>query len=523
MHYLVDNNALYVLAAPDDSSYSRVDMLDTPFYRDKEEYNEKIKDHREFKILQLLVDYGANIEAVAYGKVNILHLCINANNFNMLQILLEHPAYKAVSIKLLASYDCFGNLPLHYTIKKDLTNASKYLIDKLPQTVEYKDIYGSTALMVATLNGNTHLVDYLCNMGAKVNEQNDIGQTSLHIAVVNENLPIITKLLGHGANPFFSDQESYTPFYIAISQKNQQITKVLADHILTYSSVEEQDINSLLTLAEQNSASAIFSIIANCKAQLIDKGTLKTLSADSKNSDNDAQDLADAKKVMEVTSAVITETEEDSSPDSEISPIDFGPDYLKKIHTYYQEQKKNYKCNIKAPGNHTHWYIAKQQKITDEHQDLIQISDSLYVLIDDTIIGDKVTCSIITNAAKKGLTSYGPGIKKLNNKLYEIKIYEDIRLYTCSEYVDYTGKFKLLYFCHKTDHKGIKRLVNESHGIEVIKYFPGDGLSDSSGTVIDGAFSEHESQQLLEFTKQDSIVDQPYHIDVTGDCAVSCS
>jgi ankyrin repeat protein len=59
--------------------------------------------------------------------------------------------------------------------------------------------------MAAARLGLTQIVDWLLEMGAKVNGENKMGETALITAVVQRQKPVVRMLLEAGANPDKTD------------------------------------------------------------------------------------------------------------------------------------------------------------------------------------------------------------------------------------------------------------------------------------------------------------------------------
>lgn len=76
---------------------------------------------------------------------------------------------------------------------------------------------GNTALLLAAESGCEPTVQYLLDMGADVNAQNDFDQAPLHAAACYGHEGVMRLLIDYGANPDLEDENGDTPYIAAIS------------------------------------------------------------------------------------------------------------------------------------------------------------------------------------------------------------------------------------------------------------------------------------------------------------------
>ena len=89
---------------------------------------------------------------------------------------------------------------LHHAIKRDdVAVVREYL--RAGGSVEAKDRYGWTPLMMAAKHGNTPIVRLLVDAGANVNESSSTGYTPLAAAAIAGSAETVAYLLDRGANP----------------------------------------------------------------------------------------------------------------------------------------------------------------------------------------------------------------------------------------------------------------------------------------------------------------------------------
>ncbi|MDW5289475.1 ankyrin repeat domain-containing protein [Formosa sp. PL04] len=103
------------------------------------------------------------------------------------------------------------------------------LIDK-GIAVNHKDKSGNTALIQATIKGNSWTIDALLKGGADTEIQDNSGKTALHIATEKEREYVITELLKYGANPEIKDDQGLTARDIAKASSNEGITELFTNY-----------------------------------------------------------------------------------------------------------------------------------------------------------------------------------------------------------------------------------------------------------------------------------------------------
>ena len=177
--------------------------------------------HHSNRVLQLLVDSDADIDAQAYHVKSALEFAIEGDNADGLRILIAGGA----SIKgLLHTCACLGRTHLIEILLNHGAN------------LEEKDHQGSTALNTACHRGFFHLASFLIERGATLDVADEMDQTPLLGACDGSHLTIVTALLAAGASPdpFLPAERSMTnnfggisPLYIAFRQEDTEIFSLL--------------------------------------------------------------------------------------------------------------------------------------------------------------------------------------------------------------------------------------------------------------------------------------------------------
>lgn len=98
----------------------------------------------------------------------------------------------------------------------DVTILRQLLSKDSTLDVNYRVPGGDTALLLAVKSGHEPAVQYLLDIGADANAQNDSNQTPLHAAAYNLREGLVNLLIDRGANPNLLDKDGNTPYIAAI-------------------------------------------------------------------------------------------------------------------------------------------------------------------------------------------------------------------------------------------------------------------------------------------------------------------
>lgn len=154
------------------------------------------------KMMQLLKQYGAKIEAITNTGKNVLHIAAENNQPSMIIY-------------------CVMNEPL------DIFSV---------------DENGSTPLHLACYSGSFECVNYLLSLNSDINAIDKEKYTPLHLAVIKEREKIVKLLLKKGADKNMKSNKNELPIDIAKNKNYLNIVKILSD----------KEINPLFTLEFPN-------------------------------------------------------------------------------------------------------------------------------------------------------------------------------------------------------------------------------------------------------------------------------
>ncbi|XP_063924346.1 uncharacterized protein LOC135138325 [Zophobas morio] len=128
---------------------------------------------------------------------------------------------------------------------------------------------GLTALMVASANGHTAIVEHLLQLGSKVNCADQNGQTPLYAACSNGHEEIVECLMKSGAEINRANYHGLTPLYVAAKNDHQKVVVCLLKHGAKINCSDQYD-RTPLYLASFNGHEKVVECLAECGAKIND-------------------------------------------------------------------------------------------------------------------------------------------------------------------------------------------------------------------------------------------------------------
>jgi ankyrin repeat protein len=170
------------------------------------------------EIVRLLLEKGADIEAVDRRQTRALHYAAENGDEDIVKILLE----KHADIK---AKDDQGRTALFWARKPDVVRVLiNYGADVNEQTYQKW-----TRLILAAHNGEEEIARCLLNAGARTETKDAYGMTPLLRAVGSGHSSIVRLLLEKGADTNARDESGTTALALAIELENDEIKNLLID------------------------------------------------------------------------------------------------------------------------------------------------------------------------------------------------------------------------------------------------------------------------------------------------------
>lgn len=177
-------------------------------------------------IVELLLSYGASIDAKDNRDNTPLHEATFWGHYNIAQILVSHNAS-------IGAQDDYGRTPLHYVImyydryKSNDARTCIKLFSQSKHDINLKDWSGLTPLNMASMQGNFKAIEVLLSHGASIDEPDRVGNTALHYASHRGDLESVKLLLNQGANFTIKNNKCETALDIA---NNEEIRTYIEEY-----------------------------------------------------------------------------------------------------------------------------------------------------------------------------------------------------------------------------------------------------------------------------------------------------
>ncbi|KAL8834144.1 MAG: hypothetical protein Q9170_003891 [Blastenia crenularia] len=155
------------------------------------------------RLVQRLLEAGAEVKT-ADGSLDALIIdLVRHKQFTILQLLLDQGA----TLKEQA-------LLLHEAAAQGKNEVIEFLLrNHMP--IDAKDSRTMTPLMLAAERDQQASVRLLLKNGASVDAQSHMGNTALHAAIFSDSAEIVSLLLEHGADPMLATKDGFSAFGIA--------------------------------------------------------------------------------------------------------------------------------------------------------------------------------------------------------------------------------------------------------------------------------------------------------------------
>jgi ankyrin repeat protein len=146
----------------------------------------------------ILLQYGANPNIVATDILDI------ANTLDVMDDDLDN----------IMELDYVGKSPLHIAIEQDNLEMVELLLEYNANTEIPTSNREYPVHLASQLVNNENIMELLIDYGVNVNHQDDFGRTALHYAIMNGNITMMEMLIEAGADPNIRDENGRTPLHL---------------------------------------------------------------------------------------------------------------------------------------------------------------------------------------------------------------------------------------------------------------------------------------------------------------------
>ncbi|GJQ81967.1 hypothetical protein Trydic_g4700 [Trypoxylus dichotomus] len=173
-------------------------------------------------VVQMLLDYKADINLKDNDDKTPLGTAINTENLQVIELLLRNGART----------DCMdlnGRTPLIYAVRMGKKRVVQVLLDH-GADANLEGISGTTALSTAIIMNLADIIPILLNNQSDINCINEYGGSPLMITVEMGNTQIAKMLLERDADVNFKSKYGITALYVAAFKENLAMVELLLSH-----------------------------------------------------------------------------------------------------------------------------------------------------------------------------------------------------------------------------------------------------------------------------------------------------
>ncbi|XP_034475641.1 rabankyrin-5 [Drosophila innubila] len=193
------------------------------------------------KVVQALIDHGANVNALDVDNKSPAHIAIENQHEDIINILLCHPS---IDLKVR---DKSGLTPFATALAIRNHKAAQRILERLPNAAEIMDQRGRNFLHIAIIKDDLESVLFLLAILVDVNSRvHDAYQsTPLHLAAASKNEMIIRNLILAGARINERDAVQKMPLHIAIERGNISAVSAMIQNNADFDATDADGNNAL--------------------------------------------------------------------------------------------------------------------------------------------------------------------------------------------------------------------------------------------------------------------------------------
>ncbi|NXU03706.1 ANK2 protein, partial [Buphagus erythrorhynchus] len=171
------------------------------------------------KVMELLVKYGASIQAITESGLTPIHVAAFMGHLNIVLLLLQNGASPDVT-------NIRGETALHMAARAGQVEVVRCLL-RNGALVDARAREEQTPLHIASRLGKTEIVQLLLQHMAHPDAATTNGYTPLHISAREGQLDVASVLLEAGASHSMSTKKGFTPLHVAAKYGSLEVAKLL--------------------------------------------------------------------------------------------------------------------------------------------------------------------------------------------------------------------------------------------------------------------------------------------------------
>jgi ankyrin repeat protein len=153
---------------------------------------------------------------------------------------------------------------LYTSIRDNMLEVVKAILDKDMSTVEVRSGHNQTPLSLAAENGHEAIVMALLEKDANVECRDSFGRIPLHLAAQNGHEAIAMALLEKGANLECTDSSGQTPLSLAAQNGHEAVTNALLKKGANLECTDDSSGTPLFLAAENGHEAVIIALLKKC-------------------------------------------------------------------------------------------------------------------------------------------------------------------------------------------------------------------------------------------------------------------
>lgn len=194
------------------------------------------------KVVQTLIEHGANVNSLNHENKTPLHLSIENKHDEIISFLLRHPN---IDMKIR---DKQGNTPFATALTVRNHKSAEKILERMPTAAEQTDSRGRNFLHLAIMREDLESVLFLLSIQVDINSRiHDVNQmTPLMLASQSDNEMLIRNLILAGARLNDKDNSMQkTALHIAAERGRLCAVQALLQNSCDYDSVNAEGNNAL--------------------------------------------------------------------------------------------------------------------------------------------------------------------------------------------------------------------------------------------------------------------------------------